>query len=159
MSFEFFIQGMQRFWERYALTALRFALGWHLAYMGVWALTSTYDYSWAGSFRCARWLFGDALRAIGDSAAMGAVDACISWGLLIAGILLMLGRLVRPAAIFGVAYFALMYLLNPPHFGHTGESHFLFVDRNVIEIAMLLCVMKGEKGEKGEKVSVEQAVG
>ncbi len=132
---------MQKFWERHALTAVRFALGWHLAYMGVWALTSTYDYSWAGSFRCARWLFGDALRAIGDSAAMGAVDAGLAWGLLIAGILLMLGRLVRPAAIFGVAYFALMYLLNPPHFGHTGESHFLFVDRNVIEIAMLFCVM------------------
>ena len=86
-------------------------------------------------------LFGDALRAIGDSAAMGAVDACIAWGLLIAGVLLMLGRLVRPAAIFGVIYFVLMYLLNPPHFGHTGESHFMYIDRNVIEMVMLFCVM------------------
>ena len=129
------------------LAAARFALGWHLAYMGVWALTSTYDYSWAGCFRCARWLFGGALRAVGDSAAMGAVDACIAWGLLVAGVLLMLGRLVRPAAAFGVAYFALMYLLNPPHFGHTGESHFMYVDRNVIEIAMLFCVMAaGRRG-------------
>jgi hypothetical protein len=53
----------------------------------------------------------------------------------------MLGRLVRPAALFGVAYLALMYVLNPPHFGHTGESHFMFIDRNVIEIMMLFCVM------------------
>ena len=158
MSFEFFTQRVQRF----ALTAVRFALGWHLAYMGVWALTSTYDYSWAGCFRCARWLFGDALRAIGNSAAMGVVDAGLAWGLLIAGVLLMLGRLVRPAVVFGIAYFALMYLLNPPHFGHTGESHFMYIDRNVIEIVMLLCLMKGEKVEKvekGEKVSAEQAVG
>ena len=131
---------MRRF-EGFAAAALRFAVGWHLAYMGVWALTSTWDYSWAGCFRCARWVFGDALRAVGNSAAMGAVDGFIAWGLLVAGILLMLGRLVRPAAVFGVAYVALMYVLNPPHFGHTGESHFMFIDRNVIEIMMLFCVM------------------
>ena len=120
---------------------MRFVIGWHLAYMGVWALTSTWDYSWAGCFRCARWVFGDALRAVGNSAAMGAVDGFIAWGLLVAGILLMLGRFIRPAAVFGVAYVALMYVLNPPHFGHTGESHFMFIDRNVIEIMMLFCVM------------------
>ena len=87
---------------------------------------------------------------------MGAVDVCMAWGLLVAGVLLMLGRLVRPAAVFGIVYFALMYLLNPPHFGHTGESHFMYIDRNVIEIAMLFCVMKGEKvgrceGGKGRR--------
>ena len=155
-------QGFLADGERFVRIAVRFALGWHLAYMGVWALTSTYDYSWAGCFRCARWLFGDVLRAIGDSAAMGAVDSGIAWGLLIAGVLLMLGRLVRPAAMFGVAYFALMYLLNPPHFGHTGESHFMYIDRNVIEIVMLFCVMvcacRGEKvgRSEGEKVEGER---
>ena len=126
--------------ERLAEKALRFALGWHLAYLGVWALTSTWDYSWAGCFRCAHWIFGGALRAIGDSAAMGAVDALLAWGLLAAGVLLMLGRLVRPAAAAGIAYLLLMYVLNPPHFGHTGESHFMFVDRNLIEALMLFCV-------------------
>ena len=145
--------------EGFTRTALRFALGWHLAYMGVWALTSTYDYSWTGCFRCARWLFGDALRAIGNSAAMGAVDACLAWGLLIAGVLLMLGRLVRPAAIFGVVYFALMYLLNPPHFGHTGESHFMYIDRNVIEIVMLFCVMFCGKVRRWEGVKVGRCEG
>ena len=154
-------QRTQRFLEKHVMAAVRFVLGWHLAYMGVWALTSTYDYSWAGCFRCARWLFGGTLRAIGDSAAMGAVDACIAWGLLIAGVLLMLGRFVRPAAVFGVAYLVLMYVLNPPHFGHTGESHFMYIDRNVIEVLMLICVMKVRRweGEKGEKKSVEPVVG
>ena len=64
--------------ERLAEKTMRFALGWHLAYLGVWALTSTWDYSWAGCFRCAHWIFGGALRAIGDSAAMGAVDALLA---------------------------------------------------------------------------------
>ena len=143
--------------KRFVKIAVRFALGWHLAYMGVWALTSTWDYSWAGCFRCAHWLFGDALRAIGDSAAMGAVDACIAWGLLIAGVLLMLGRFVRPAAVFGVAYLALIYVLNPPHFGHTGESHFMYIDRNVIEIVMLFCVMaQGRRDSKPETGNLKQ---
>jgi len=138
--------------QNLVVAAVRFALGWHLAYLGIWALTSTWDYSWAGCFRCAHWLFGGALRAVGHSAAMGAVDACLAWGLLGAGVLLILGRLVRPAAVFGILYLALMYVLNPPHFGHTGESHFLYVDRNVVEMLMLVCVMAWKKN--GAKVEV-----
>ena len=128
-------------------TAMRFAIGWHLAYLGVWAVTSTWDYSWAGCFRCAHWLFGDTLRAIGHSAAMGAVDLFLAWGLLLAGILLMLGKAARCAAVFGIFYLALMYMLNPPHFGHTGESHFLYIDRNIVEICMLIFVMTWKKKE------------
>ena len=128
-------------------TAMRFAIGWHLAYLGVWAVTSTWDYSWAGCFRCAHWLFGDTLRAIGHSSAMGAVDLFLAWGLLLAGILLMLGKAARCAAVFGIFYLALMYVLNPPHFGHTGESHFLYIDRNIVEICMLVFVMTWKKEE------------
>ena len=128
-------------------TAVRIALGWHLAYLGVWALTSTWDYSWAGCFRCARWLFGDALRAVGSSAAMGAVDSVLAWALLVSGILLMLGKAVRYAASFGILYLVLMYLLNPPHFGHTGESHFLYIDRNIVEIFMFFFTMFPKKAE------------
>ena len=138
------------------VAAVRFAIGWHLAYLGVWALTSTLDYSWAGCFRCAHWLFGGALRAVGHSAAMGVVDVCLAWGLLVAGVLLILGRLLRPAAVFGILYLALMYILNPPHFGHTGESHFLYIDRNVVEICMLLCVMTWKKDIVKDEVAHEE---
>ena len=136
-------------------TAVRVALGWHLAYLGVWAVTSTWDYSWAGCFRCAHWLFGGALRAIGHSAAMGVVDFVLAWALLVAGILLMLGKFVRSAAVFGIFYFALMYILNPPHFGHTGESHFMYIDRNLVEICMLLCVMAWRRGATEGEVENE----
>ncbi len=135
-------------------TLMRFALGWHLAYLGVWAVTSEWNYSWAGCFRCAHWIFGEFFRTVGNSAAMGCVDLVLAWGLLVAGVLLMLGRLVRPAAVFGIVYLALMYVLNPPHFGHTGESHFLYVDRNVVEILMLVCVMAWRGKNKEENMEV-----
>ena len=131
-------------------TAARFAVGWHLAHLGVWAITSEWAYSWAGCFRCAHWLFGGLFRAVGNSAAMGCVDFVLAWGLLAAGILLMLGRAVRWAAVFGIFYLALMYVLNPPHFGHTGESHFLYVDRNVVEVFLLVCVMAWKPRKKEE---------
>ena len=131
--------------------AMRVALGWHLAYLGVWALTSEWAYSWAGCFRCAHWLFGGFFRAVGNSAAMGYIDFALAWGLLVAGILLMLGRATRWAAAFGIFYLTLMYMLNPPHFGHTGESHFLYVDRNVVEVLMLACVMAWRPRKEDEK--------
>ena len=70
--------------------------------------------------------------------------------------LLMLGRFARAAAVFGIFYLALMYILNPPHFGHTGESHFLYIDRNVVEICMLVCVMAWKKNVVKDEVAHEE---
>lgn len=125
----------------FALPAVRIILGWHLAYLGVWALTSEWTFSWYGRFHGAHWILGDLFRAVADSSAMPILDLLFAWGLLLAGLLLMLGRLVKPAATFGIVYLVLMYVVNPPHFGHTGESHFLYVDRNMIEVLMLFVVM------------------
>lgn len=122
-------------------TAVRMILGWQLAYLGVWALTSTWTFSWYGRLHCAHWIFGDLCRAIADSAAAGVLDHVFAWGLLVSGVLLMIGRAVKPAALFGIFYLMLMYIVNPPHFGHTGESHFLYIDRNLIEVIMLGMVM------------------
>ena len=127
---------LERF-ERPVLTVVRMAIGWHLAYLGVWALTTVPSFSWVGRFRCARWIFGTFFRGVSESAAMGTIDVVFAWGLLLAGILLLLGKAVKAAGAFGILYFALMYLLNPPHFGHTGESHFLYVDRNAIEVVLI----------------------
>jgi len=136
--------------EEHVVAAARIVIGWHIAYQGVWALTSTWDYSWAGCFRCAHWLFGGALRAVGNSAAMGTIDAVMPWMLIAAGVLLIMGCAVRPAAVLCIIYLALMYILNPPHFGHTGESHFMYIDRNVVEILMLFCVMFWNKPEDND---------
>ena len=131
--------------ERPVLTAVRVAVGWHLAYLGVWALTTVPSFSWAGRFRCAHWIFGDLLRAVSESAAMGVIDVVFAWGLLLAGILLMLGKAKRIAGAFGILYLALMYVLNPPHFGHTGESHFMYIDRNLIEVLLIWFALAAER--------------
>lgn len=127
--------------QPFALPAVRVVLGWHLAYLGVWALTSEWTFSWYGRFHGAHWILGNLFRAVADSSAMPILDGIFAWGLLLAGLLLMLGRLVKSAATFGIVYLVLMYVVNPPHFGHTGESHFLYVDRNMIEVLMLFVVM------------------
>lgn len=132
-------------------TAVRMLLGWHLAYLGVWALTSKWTFSWYGRLHCAHWIFGDFFRAVADSAASGVLDHVFAWGLLVSGALLMVGRLVKPAALFGVFYLLLMYVVNPPHFGHTGVSHYLYVDRNLIEVVMLFWVMGVACGGKKAK--------
>ena len=135
----------------YVLPAVRVVLGWHLAYLGVWALTSEWTFSWYGRLHGAHWILGGFFRALADSPLLPAVDAVFAWGLLLAGLLLMVGRLVAPAAFFGVFYLAFMYVVNPPHFGHTGESHYLYVDRNVVEVLMLSVVMFARrKGEVAE---------
>ena len=137
--------------ERPVLTAIRVAVGWHLAYLGVWALTTVPSFSWAGRFRCAHWILGDLFRIVSESSAMGAIDLVFAWGLLLAGILLMFGRAKRIAGAFGIAYLALMYVLNPPHFGHTGESHFMYIDRNLIEVVLIWFVLTA--GRSGKEVS------
>ena len=134
------------------LTAVRMAIGWHLAYLGVWALTTAPSFSWVGRFRCARWIFGDFFRGVSESAAMGVVDVVLAWGLLLAGVLLLFGKLVKAAGAFGIFYLALMYVLNPPHFGHTGESHFMYIDRNLIEVVVIWVVMAvGHCGKEESK--------
>ena len=132
------------------LTAVRMAIGWHLAYLGVWTLTTVPSFSWVGRFRCARWIFGDFFRGVSELMAMGMVDAVLAWGLLLAGVLLLLGKLVKVAGAFGIFYLALMYVLNPPHFGHTGESHFMYIDRNLIEVVLVWVVMAAGRCGKEE---------
>ena len=140
---------LERF-ERPVLTAVRVAIGWHLAYLGIWALTTVPSFSWAGRFRCAHWILGDLFRAVSESSAMGAIDLVFAWGLLLAGILLLLGKLVKVAGAFGIFYLALMYVLNPPHFGHTGESHFMYIDRNLIEVVLIWVALSAGRCGKEE---------
>ena len=135
------------------VAAMRMVIGWQLAYQGVWALTSPWDYSWSGCFKCAHWIFGGALRALGNSAAMHDVDVCLPWALIATGVLLIMGRAVRVAGALGIIYLALMYILNPPHLGNMGGSHFMLVDRNFLEILMLFCIVLWKDEEEDREYS------
>jgi len=127
----------------WCLVAIRVVIGWHLAYTGLWALLTSGGFSWAGPLHCAHWLFGGAFRAVAVSPAMSVIDFALAVGLVAAGLLLMFGRALIAAVAFGIAVFLLQYVINPPHFGHTGVSHVMFLDRNLVEVAMLLFVAAG----------------
>ena len=123
--------------ETWALTLLRLALGRHLLYLGIWGATTVGGFSYVGRFRCAHWIGADLFHGLAASSAMPFVDGAITVGLIAAGLLLVLGWKTWLAAAFGIVYLVVMYVVNPPHFGHTGESHFLFVNRDLIEVVML----------------------
>ena len=126
--------------ETWALTLMRMALGWHLLYLGFWSVTTAGGFSCVGRFRCAHWILADFFHGVAASAAMPVVDGLITAGLLAAGLLLIVGWKTWVASVFGIVYLTVMYVVNPPHFGHTGESHFLFVNRDLIEVVMLALV-------------------
>lgn len=126
--------------QLWSVIAIRIVIGWHLAFTGIWALLTPGGYSWAGPLHCAHWILGGALRSLAVSGLMPAMDIAIAALLVIAGVMLMFGWRITWAAIIGGLFLGLQYLINPPHFGHTGTSHVMFIDRNVVELAMLAFV-------------------
>lgn len=99
---------------RWALTALRVVLGWHLLQEGVSKIASS---SWtaAGYLATAQGPLAPAFRALAHQpTAMKAVDATNMWGLIIVGVALLLGLAARPAAAAGAILLALYYAAHPP---------------------------------------------
>lgn len=71
------------------------------------------------------------------------VDRGISWGLAVTGLFLMLGLLTPLAAIVGACQLALFYMASPPWPGLPAAStggHFLYIDRNFIELVAVAVV-------------------
>lgn len=80
-----------------------------------------------------------------------AVDWLTRWGLLAVGLCLLLGMLTRPAAVLGAVLLFLIYLAMPPLPGvpenPRAEGHYLFVDKNLIEVFALLVIASTRSGE------------
>jgi len=129
----------------HVLCVLRWLIGWHFLYEGVWKLLQAKGWSClsyldnaqgplAGLFK---WMAGQGwLVAIGDQAVM--------WGLVLIGISLITGVLARLAALFGVLLMAMFYCAQPPEpfaaaFSGADGRFFLF-ERNAIESLGLLLV-------------------
>jgi uncharacterized membrane protein YphA (DoxX/SURF4 family) len=74
------------------------------------------------------------------------VDLLIPWTLVLLGVWLMSGIGTLPAAIGAACLLASFYFAMPPWPGlpvPPGDSHFLIVDRNLIELLAVLAVAKG----------------
>lgn len=118
------------------LTFLRVLAGWHLMYEGIVKIS---DPRWTSAGYLLqspvfRWMAS-------DPTVLAVVDFLNEWGLLVAGLALLLGVLTRYAAAGG-ALLLLMYYIAMPPFGAWmnpyAEGNYFIVDKNLIELFLLV---------------------
>lgn len=145
--------------QQVALVVLRTLIGWHFAYEGLyklllpaWSRSGQVVGSWSaqGYLRGATGPFAPAFHRLATHAiTMQLVDLLVPIGLLLVGLSLMLGLLTQVGCVAGALFLALFYLSAPPLSGmpQTGaEGTYLFVNKNLIELAALLMLMAFRTG-------------
>jgi uncharacterized membrane protein YphA (DoxX/SURF4 family) len=128
----------------YILVLLRMAVGWHLLYEGVSKLLMP-DWTSAVYLENANWLFKDLFHWMASTPqVLSIVDLLNMWGLTLIGLALILGCLTRFTSLCGILLIALYYITNPPFiatgFGGPAEGHYLFVNKNLLEIITLALI-------------------
>jgi len=123
------------------VTVLRMLVGWHFLYEGLAKIVQPGGWSAAGYLRMSRWFAAPLFHHIADTPALlRACDLFNMGGLTLIGLALILGVLVRPAALCGIAMLAFYYIAHPPFLSWAAEGHFLWIDRNVVEAAALAVI-------------------
>lgn len=129
-------------WQQGALVALRFLIGWHFLYEGLYKLIHP-EWSSIGFLASSQWIFsGVAEWFISSTAILNTVDALNTWGLITIGLGLIVGLFTRAASIAGTCLLLLYYLFNPPFIGMElagpMEGNYLMVNKTLIEAVTLL---------------------
>ena len=120
---------------------LRIAIGWHFLYEGLIKLL-TPGWSSEGYLKGSYGFLSSVFHALASNPDMlKVIDFLNIWGLILIGIGLFLGILIRAASVSGILLLLMYYLANPP-FGlealnYTSEGHFWIINRNLIECAAL----------------------
>lgn len=127
------------------LVALRMLIGWHFCYEGLAKLLNPYWTS-AGYLAGSQWFLKDLLIDVAANAtAVTVVDFLNQWGLVAIGLGLILGALVRPAAIAGVVLLSLYWIVAPPFASVTyampAEGSYVLVNKVLVELGALLVVV------------------
>jgi uncharacterized membrane protein YphA (DoxX/SURF4 family) len=126
------------------LALLRILVGWHFLYEG---LTKLLDSSWssAGYLAGSNGLLGGFFRwLVSNETMMAVTDQLNIWGLILIGLSLMLGVLIRPAAIGGMVLLAFYYMAYPPLFSPAAggaEGTYLIVNKNLVELLALAVIV------------------
>jgi len=125
------------------LVILRTVIGWHFLYEGISKLFNP-NWSSYNFLSVSKWIFADFFQSIAaNPKALAIVDFLNVWGLILIGLSLFFGILVRYSSIFGILLLALYYVANPPflgmEFGVPAEGQYLIVNKNLIEL-VALCV-------------------
>jgi uncharacterized membrane protein YphA (DoxX/SURF4 family) len=130
--------------KAYLFVILRILIGWHFLYEGI---TKLIDPQWSseaylkGSYGFMSSLFQ---FLASDSRILAVVDLLNEWGLFLIGSALILGIFIRMACLSGMVLLLLYYFAYPP-FGQqisvvASEGNFWIVNRNLIEIVVLLII-------------------
>lgn len=127
------------------LVILRMVIGWHILYEGIVKLWNP-NWSAGGYLMDSKGPLSGLFYAMaGNSTLLSVIDIINVWGLVIVGLFLMLGLFTRWATIGGIVLIGMYYLSHPPLIGLTyalpSEGSYLFVNKNLIEIAALAVLM------------------
>lgn len=127
---------------KFFITFLRMAIGWHFLYEGVVKLL---DPNWtsAGYLINSKGFLSGMFQALASNPnVLSLVDTFNIWGLILIGLALFLGVFTKAASYAGIVLLGSYYLSNPPFTvtfpGMNIEGHYLFVNKNFIEILTLV---------------------
>jgi len=126
----------------YLLTGLRILVGWHFLYEGIAKLVSP---GWSAKMylMSTQWIFSDLFHQMAASPGiMKVVDFLNIWGLILIGLSLFAGLLVRWSSIAGAVLLLFYFVAYPPipgyTFGTVTEGSYLWVNKTLIEFFILL---------------------
>ena len=127
-----------------ALVIMRILIGWHFLYEGVAKLIKG-NWSALGFLSQSKWLLSPVFQWMAATPkVLAVVDFLNIWGLILIGLGLILGGLTRYAAFAGMGLVFLYYICNPPFpglfYAIPSEGNYLFVNKNLVEIAALFVV-------------------
>ena len=133
------------------LSVLRILIGWHFLYEGI---TKIFDPEWSAYgylMTSGGFLKGLFTSMAGNPGTLEVVSFLNAWGLALIGLGLFIGLFTRLSCYFGAALLLLYYLSHPPFIGIENilpqEGHYLFVDKNLIELVALLVISLFPTGE------------
>jgi uncharacterized membrane protein YphA (DoxX/SURF4 family) len=131
------------------ITFIRLAVGWHFLYEGLTKLVSG-NWSAEGYLNNTFGTFSGFYQWLASSPTMlQFVDFFNIWGLILIGLALSVGLVIRWASLSGALLLALYYFAYPP-FGTSmpmGDANNYIVDKNFIEaIVLMFFVFSSEKG-------------
>jgi len=126
----------------YLLTGLRILVGWHFLYEGIAKLMTP---GWSAKMYLlgSNWIFSDIVHRMAESPGIiKAVDFLNIWGLILIGLSLFIGLVIRWSSIAGALLLVFYFVAYPPipgyTFGAVAEGSYLWVNKTLIEFFMLL---------------------
>lgn len=135
-------QSRQLKWQHGVLVALRFLIGWHILYEGLFKLIHPEWSALAFLANAQGFLSGIADWIVSNPGVLSTVDTLNTWGLILIGLGLILGLFTGPASLAGCALLLCYYLFSPPFIGIVAggpvEGNYLLVNKTLIEAVALL---------------------